>query len=526
MNDDLFSRRLAWLGRGDNVKLIRNGLKGVERETLRVTVDGSLSSREHPAGLGSALTNDFITTDYSEALLEFVTPAYPSTWEVQQFLCDVHQFVHAHIEDELLWAASMPCGLVSDEQIPIARYGSSNVGMMKTIYRRGLGYRYGRMMQTIAGVHFNYSLPVEFWAALRREEASQTSLAVFRSNLYMAMVRNFRRYGWLVLYLFGMSPALCKSFLPGGGEGLSEFDDTTWFGVYSTSLRMSGLGYQNNAQAGLDVSANSLEEYIADLSAAIATPSDRFQEIGVNVGGEYRQLSSNHLQIENEYYSTIRPKRRAASGQRPTDALREQGVEYVEIRALDINLFEPAGVDQVQMRFLEAFVIYCGLLDSPAIEMAEQQEIDRRHSLTAQRGREPGLELPRNGESCSLQDWALALVEGIAGVAALLDDGNHDYSTAVALQREVCLDPERTPSAQILDRMSDSGLSFSAFAMGESQAQQAYFHALKPLPTEKYKLFADEAQASLRRQAVIEANDHEAFEQYLQRYFSAGANQA
>jgi glutamate--cysteine ligase len=526
MNDDVLDQRLDWLAGGDNAKLIRNGLKGIERETLRVTVDGSLSESGHPPGLGSALTNRFITTDYSEALLEFVTPAYPSTWEVQQFLCDVHQFVYAHINDELLWAASMPCGLLSDEQIPIARYGSSNVGMMKSIYRRGLGHRYGRMMQTIAGVHFNYSMPIEFWPALKEQEGNRASLQHFRSDIYMAMVRNFRRYGWLVLYLFGMSPALCKSFLPEGSAGLSEFDDTTWAGRYATSLRMSGLGYQNDAQAGLAVSANSLHEYVADLSAAIATPSKRFQEIGVRVDGEYRQLSSNQLQIENEYYSTIRPKRRAVSGQRPTEALREEGVEYVEVRALDVNLFDPTGVDQVQMRFLEAFVIYCGLLDGPAIGVAEQQEIDERHSLVARSGREPGLELVKADKSCSLREWALELVDGIGRVAALLDDGNHDYSAAVAAQREVCLDVDKTPSAQILARMADSGLSFSAFAMGESLAQQDYFHALKPLPKEKYRLFAEETLESMGRQAAIEADENEAFDQYLQRYFGTGIAEA
>lgn len=522
MNDDVLDERLDWLASGENARLIRNGLKGIERETLRVTADGSLSQSAHPPGLGSALTNSFITTDYSEALLEFVTPAYPSTWEVQQFLCDVHQFVYAHIDDELLWAASMPCGLVSDEQIPIASYGSSNVGMMKSIYRRGLGYRYGRMMQTIAGVHFNYSMPVDFWSALQQREGNRASLQNFRSDVYMGMVRNFRRYGWLVLYLFGMSPALCKSFLPGGGAGLTEFDDTTWVGRYATSLRMSGLGYQNNAQAALQVSANSVDEYVADLSAAISTPSERFQKFGVCVDGEYRQLSSNQLQIENEYYSTIRPKRRAASGQRPTEALREQGVEYVEVRALDINLFDPTGVDQIQMRFLEAFVIYCGLLDGPAIGLAEQQEIDERHSKVASRGREPGIELASAGGSRSLQEWALELIDGTARVAALLDEDSHDYSAAVAAQREVCLDVEKTPSAQILARMAHSGLSFSAFAMGESRAQQDYFHALKPLPKEKYRLFADEAQESMQRQLAIEADDNEPFEQYLDRFFGAG----
>jgi glutamate--cysteine ligase len=522
--NNLLDQRLNWLVRDDSSGLLRGGLKGIERETLRVSPTGELSQRPHPQELGSALTNRYITTDYSEALLEFVTPAYPSTWEVQQFLCDVHQFVYARIGDELLWGASMPCAMTADEDVPIAHYGNSNVGMMKTIYRRGLGYRYGRKMQTIAGVHFNYSMPVDFWPALQAQEGDQQRLQDFRSSMYMAMVRNLRRYGWLILYLFGTSPALCKSFLPDGSAELQELDESTWYGRYATSLRMSGLGYQNNAQAGLVVSANSLQEYVADLSAAITTSSELFQRIGVKVDGEYRQLSSNRLQIENEYYSSVRPKRRAASGQRPTEALRQQGVEYIEVRALDVNLFHPTGIDQIQMRFLEAFLIFCGLSESPAIDTTEQAEIDARQASVAQQGRRPDLKLQRDGAAYGLKDWALELVNGIGNVAELLDGPGRDYRVAVAKQREACLDPELTPAARMLSRMVDAQLSFPVFALRESQAQQAYFQSLKPLPSDKHQLLDNEARESLQTQRDIEAQADEPFDIYLQSYFDTATS--
>ncbi len=524
--NSLLDNRLNWLSRDNNSALLRGGLKGIERETLRVSPTGQISRRQHPRELGSALTNHYITTDYSEALLEFVTPAYPTTWEVQQFLCDVHQFVYDRLGDEVLWGASMPCAMMKDEDIPIARYGDSNIGLMKTIYRRGLGYRYGRKMQAIAGVHFNYSLPVDFWPALQAHEGAKGQLQDYCSSMYMAMVRNLRRYGWLILYLFGTSPALCKSFLSDGNAELEELDDSTWYGRYATSLRMSGLGYQNDVQARLDVSANSLEEYVADLSAAITTPSKRFEAIGVKVDGEYRQLSSNRLQIENEYYSTVRPKRRAASGQRPTEALREQGVEYIEVRALDVNLFYPTGIDQGQMRFLEAFLIYCGLSNSPAIDAAEQAEISERQASVAQQGRQPGLELQRNGTACGLREWALELVEGAGNVAELLDDRTRDYSAAVAQQRAACAEPQQTPSARLLDRMVDTGMSFPAFALRESVAQRDYFRSLQPLPEDKYQLLETEARESLRRQREIEEADDEPFAEYLQRYFDGAASKA
>ena len=128
---------------------------------------------------------------------------------------------------------------------------------------------------------------------------------------------------------------------------------------------MSDLGYRNRNQAGLSVSVNSLDEYVRDLSRAISTPHPPYEKLGVKVDGEYRQLNANILQIENEYYSFIRPKRVARSGERPTKALLRAGVEYVEVRALDVSAFDPVGVNQNKMRFLEVFLALCLMKDSP-----------------------------------------------------------------------------------------------------------------------------------------------------------------
>ncbi|MBU2677592.1 MAG: glutamate--cysteine ligase, partial [Gammaproteobacteria bacterium] len=256
-----FEKRLAALASADE-SVMQGGLKGIEKESLRVSSQGYLSDRPHPRGLGSALTNRYITTDFSEALLEFVTPAFPTTWEALQCICDIHQFMYAHLGDEILWPASMPCRIPENDSIPLARYGSSNVGRMKTIYRRGLGFRYGRQMQLIAGVHFNYSLPDTFWTAFREISGAESSRRDFQSKHYLRLIRNFRRTGWLVLYLFGASPALCKSFTGAGEAQLASLDKDTWFAPYATSLRMSDLGYSNQNQARINISLNSLDEYV------------------------------------------------------------------------------------------------------------------------------------------------------------------------------------------------------------------------------------------------------------------------
>ena len=275
--NQVFEQRLAALSTHGEVS-VAGGRRGVEKESLRVTCDGYLATTPHPRGLGSALTNRFITTDFSEALLEFVTPALGSTWEALQVICDIHQFTYQQLGDELLWCASMPCRLPADAEIPLAQYGHSNVGRMKTVYRRS--------MQTIAGVHFNYSLPESFWAGYREVLEVSVDDSGFRSTNYLGLVRNFRRYGWIVLYLFGASPALCKSFGAGRALSMPELNAETWYEPYGTSLRMSDLGYNNKTQAGISISLNRLDEYIRDLSEAIRTPEPDYEKLGVIRNGE------------------------------------------------------------------------------------------------------------------------------------------------------------------------------------------------------------------------------------------------
>src|SRR5690606_13348888 len=259
--DRVFERRLSALVNSGEPQILQGGRKGVEKESLRVTPDGAIAQTPHPRALGSALTNEHITTDFSEALIELVTPPFTTSWELLQYLLDLHQFVYRHLGDELLWATSMPCIIDGDESIPIAEYGTSNVARMKTIYRRGLSVRYGRMMQAISGVHFNYSFPAPFWEAYADIRESKIRGQDFISACYFDLLRNYRRHGWIVLYLFGVSPVVCKSFLRGRHADLSELSAGTLYEPYATSLRMSDIGYRNRNQAGVSVSVNSLDEY-------------------------------------------------------------------------------------------------------------------------------------------------------------------------------------------------------------------------------------------------------------------------
>jgi glutamate--cysteine ligase len=504
--------------------LTRGSLIGLEKESLRVTGDGDIAQTPHPAALGSALTNCCIITDFSEALLEFITPPIADMREALTYMDDIHRFVYANLGDELLWATSMPCKVAGDESVPIAEYGSSNVGTMKHVYRRGLSYRYGRLMQAIAGVHFNYSLPVPVWSAYQKLLGKRGPLKRFISDGYFALVRNFQRQGWLIPYLFGSSPGVCKSFLGNDAGHLDEFDSGSWYKPYATTLRMSDIGYKSKSQAGLRISYDDVDAYIESLTRAIETPFPDYEAIGVVVDGEYRQLNANILQIENEYYSFIRPKRVARSGEKPTVALAERGVEYVEVRALDVSAFDPSGFNEDEMYFLEAFLVFCATRDSDPISAQDQTDIDYNQQTVAVRGREPGLTLRRRGRDVALREWAEEICAALEGICTLLDADDTDapYSRALEAQRRAIADPERLPSARILAEMDAANESFFEFAMRISRQHEDYFQNAA-LCDEKRARFEAEASRSLEVQRDIEASDKMSFSDYLENYFKQSA---
>nr|WP_231363537.1 glutamate--cysteine ligase [Thioalkalivibrio sulfidiphilus] len=502
--------------------LLRGSLMGLEKESLRVSPEGGIARTPHPHALGSALTHPWITTDYSEALLEFITPPFVEPGQALGFLRDLQTFTYPRIGAEFLWATSMPCVLAGEEAIPVAQYGNSNAGRMKTVYRLGLGHRYGRVMQVIAGVHFNFSVPEAFWPAFQKLEGESGDLRRFIDAGYFAMIRNLQRLGWLVPYLFGASPAVCKSFLGGRPTHMPEFNENTYYEPYATSLRMGDIGYQNRKEeeTGIKASYDSLEAYTDSLACAISTPSPVYEKIGVVVDGEYRQLNANILQIENEYYSSVRPKPILQGNEKPVLALRKRGVRYVELRSLDVNAFEPLGVCETQMRFLEAFMLYCLLRESPVIGEVERLQIDHNQSAAAHRGRDPKLMLLRNGDEVPLRIWADRVLESMQPLCAVLDgdDPTRPYTTALNRQREKVEDPSLTPSARMLAEMAERHEGFYDFARRLSMQHRDYFRSLT-LPPEREAELEAEARASLERQQAIEAADRVSFETYLREYF-------
>ena len=482
--------------------------RGIEKESLRVLPTGALALTPHPLPLGAALTHPRITTDYSESQLELITGVHGDARACEQELTQVHQFVYRALREggnEMLWVASMPCGLPTDETIPIGSYGTSNIGHAKSVYRMGLGHRYGRRMQTISGIHYNWSLP-----GLDNDE-------------YFALIRNFRRHSFVLLVLFGASPAVCPSFVAGREHGLVALSPHTLHLPHATSLRMGRLGYQSDAQASLSVSYNNLESYAASLHEALTKPYPPYKAIGIrNPGGEYNQLATSLLQIENEFYGTIRPKRTIRSGERPLHALRERGVEYVEVRCLDLDPFVTVGIAAPTMRFIDVFLLHCLLSDSPPDTRDEIAALARNQHSTAARGREPGLKVQREGAAMPLTTWGAELLEGCAPIAARLDAlfGGSDYRDALAAAQAAWQAPNTLPSARVLSAIqSADGCAYTTFVRERAAQAQAELLAL-PWSAEQQARFEREAQESLDRQHAIEAADTVPFETFRQDYVS------
>ncbi|TXD96807.1 glutamate--cysteine ligase [Psychrobacter frigidicola] len=498
-------------------------LRGIEKEGLRVRPDGYLAQTPHPAKLGSKLTHPSITTDYSESLLELITDPKETPKDTLNMLRQLHVLVYQALpEEELMWPLSMPCMLsANDEDIPLADYGSSNTGKLKTLYRSGLGIRYGRRMQTIAGLHYNLSFGdglFEIWQTQALETDKQT-LTEFKNDKYLGLIRNFKRLTSLVLYLLGASPSVCPCFIAGREHDLILMNNSTYYKPTATSLRMGKLGYTNSVQEHLDIRYNHLPEYVAGLRRAIQTPHESFQKLGLNDSdGNPIQINDHILQIENEYYSPIRPKQIAERGETPTEALERRGIAYVEFRAIDLDPYSDVGIRLSSACFLEVMALYCLLNESPELFPAEEEEIAINLERVVNEGRRDGLHILNNGVEQPLEGWMLEHLSRMRPLAAMLDAhyGGNDYRAAVALMQGKAGHSESTISAQVT---ADSERLGSLWKLGFTLAQQhrnsLLQQTLSPKTQAKYEVLAEK---SILQQAEIEEAETEDFMEYLQQY--------
>ncbi|MDE2421753.1 MAG: glutamate--cysteine ligase [Gammaproteobacteria bacterium] len=504
-------------------ELLQGMLRGIEKESLRMQADGFLSQTDHPAALGSALTHPRITTDYSEALIELITPPCNSPQAALSCLRDLHQVTYQALpEGETLWPLSMPCMLDKDEEkIRLAQYGSSNLGKFKTLYRHGLGVRYGRRMQTIAGVHYNLSFPDTLWDVWQNETSPLNpalSKQDFVSEKYFGLIRNFIRMTPMVIYLLGASPAVCACFLKGREHHLQEMKQGTLFLPEATALRMGKLGYQNSAQRSLGIHYNCIKAYVSGLKHAIGDVYPPFTALGLNdEQGEPIQINDHILQIENEYYSLIRPKQITQANETPSAALEARGVAYVELRAVDLDPFTDVGISLNTACFLEVLALYCLMTSSPVLLALEEERIARNQNHIVDQGRLAGISIETESGQQNFVQWMSEHLTTMLPFAQLLDKahGNNDYSSSILSMQKRAADPALTLSAQVLEKTKSEG----SWGFGHQLAQR-YAVSLNatPLPAAIAAEYAEYAEQSRIRQTAIENSDTVSFAQYVQHW--------
>ena len=453
----------------------------------------------------------------SAGLLELVSAPHVGFAAVEAEMRRLHGFVAQNLPAaEMFWAPSMPPPS-SEAQIRIADFGSSPTGRMKEVYRQGLASRYGKIMQIISGVHFNFSFDQRFIDQMHVQLGSGLAEQECRNRMYFRLIRGFDQHAWLLPYLFGASPVAARSSVSQPTSWLRKLDDEHVFGEHATSLRMSDIGYQSPAQSDLNISHRSVEDYVRELVLATRTSWPEYTAMGIRNGDDWVQLNGNILQIENEYYSAIRPKQITERGERPACALFSRGVNYIEVRMLDVDPFEPMGIASSTGAFMEVFLLACLAWgeDEPGREQADKHN----RTLAIRHGRQPDLELMRDTRSISLRAWADECLDDCAGIALQLDSahGDNRYSLAVQQQRDKWRSPESLPSQRVLDESADD---YHAWACAQSRQ---YTTQLAQQPPDSALLGS--IAGSFVAAAKLEADAQISLEDYVAEYYASLCDQ-
>ncbi|EPG66952.1 glutamate--cysteine ligase [Leptospira wolffii] len=499
-------KNLEAIGLQQNLRHAVKAKHGLEKESMRIFPDGRIATTPHPEGLGSSLTNHFIKTDFSEPQLEFATNPRPRIEAIVRELQDLHIYTSRHLDGEWIWPFSMPPILPKeDKDIPLGQYGHSFSGEWKTVYRNGLGLRYGRRMQTISGVHYNFSFSNLFLRQfLGKDIAKFTKEEI--SELYLDVTRNFMRRVPDLMYLTGATPAFDETFLPVSSDfPFTKHKNHTYYAPYATSLRMSEIGYTSKVQDELPINYNSLKEYISGMCYAVGTTYSEY----AGFGGIPNQLNDHFLQIENEFYSPIRPKQIPKNDERPLDALQSRGIQYIEIRCLDLQPESPTGIHKPSLGFIQMILLDGLLKGSPSIDPKEKLRIRENTRRVLWEGRKPGLKLLGDeGQEIDFLEQGRTFTESLFPIAEDLDrhTGRKFYQETLNIMLSRWNDPKSTPSGKLVRRLVEEDWEFRD--LGVHLAKENYRNQSQmELTPGKWSMFEKEVQKSVLERTKIEESE-------------------
>ncbi len=490
----------------DNLK---KSLSGLEKESIRLDENNNISKTSHNYFFGSSLCNSFFTTDFAESQIEFVTPPN-DTESTLEFLKSSHHFAYRLLKNEYLWPLSMP-PVFDESELAIASFGTSNQAKFKEVYRKGLSIKYGKMIQAISGVHFNYSFNEEFLLDLSKYMRVDYSKD-FRSYIYFRTIRNFQRINWLLLFLLGASPFFSKKHDTKHESYDSKKDYL--FLPYATSFRMSDIGYQNSEQSNLHVLMNDLEEYVDNIRQITQSKIYQYNKNDPDENIEPAILNGKLL-IEDEHYGVIRPKSSSSQMRRNSHNLQKNGIDYLEIRSVDIDPFSLIGVDLSSLEFIKAIILYCALSPSPVNDLESIRENKLNEKKVSVSGRKPELKLTKDGTEVSMMSWATSIIDQIK---VLYDILGYDFKE-IEKYEGMINNPDKTPSSMILKEILESNLTLNDFGREIGMKSKSYFLSQKIDENKNWKLFELEKIKSTQRQAQIESKKSLDFFSFMDSYY-------
>ncbi|WP_373484280.1 bifunctional glutamate--cysteine ligase GshA/glutathione synthetase GshB [Acetobacterium sp.] len=421
---------------------------GLEREALRITQQGKLAMTPHPLIFGDKLENPYITTDFSESQVELVTPVFSSVDETYDFLETLTDIVIGEIgeNNELLWPYSMPCDVPDDDQIPIASYQGEE-GEKAKKYREILMVKYGGKRQLISGIHYNFSFSEELLTTIWKALDSQETYQEFKDRIYLKVLRNFLRYRWLIIYLMGCTPGLHNSYIEECLQCMGDCGNDTYLSSGGISARNGNCsGYKNKIDLYPDY--RSIPDYIRSIN--------EFVERG-------------DISEAKELYAQIRLK--PSDYRNVLESLEKDGVQYLEIRTIDINVFDKCGIAKIDLEFMNIFMLFL-LLEGEEFFDTWQQEALINEVMVAEKGLEPDLELLDHRHWTLKTAWAEDILDKVAEVNEYLGlkqehcikemqnrvrnpDTTYAHRLKLLMQEKGCLDAN-LEMAKVYKKQSDA----------------------------------------------------------------------
>ena len=358
----------------DVKKHILEGNFGLEKESLRIKKDGTLSHLPHPFPDDTHIVKDFCENQ-TEINTSVHTSAKGAVEELEFHNRRIYERLESLPEREYLWLFSNPPYIENESDIPVAVF--EGVEVSKTAYREYLSAKYGRYKMTFSGIHVNYSFSEELLEAdfLYQKE---TDYQEYKNRFYLELAQKMASYGWLLVAVTAASPLLDSSFVEKG-----IYDQDVFTGM--ASVRCGEMGYWNEFAPILDYHTIS----------AYADSIRKYVDMGL-------------LKAASELYYPIRLK---PAGENNLESLCQNGVNHIELRMFDLNPLVCVGVEEKDIVFAQLLMVWLAAMKGQPFGEKEQIQAVQNFKNAARYDLKTVNILMPDGRIYSVANAALRVIE-------------------------------------------------------------------------------------------------------------------